>query len=99
MDGRTIGILGGGQLGRMMGLVAHRIGLRLAILDPGPSLSYFFFLFLFIIILIISFFFLIILLKEDQLHQLDKFLNYLLKVVFVIQIKYSKLFNFFFNFF
>jgi phosphoglycerate dehydrogenase-like enzyme len=35
MTEKTIGVLGGGQLGRMMGAAAHRLGLRLAILDPG----------------------------------------------------------------
>ena len=35
MDSRTIGILGGGQLGRMMVEAAHRLGIRVAILDPG----------------------------------------------------------------
>jgi phosphoglycerate dehydrogenase-like enzyme len=35
MDDKTIGVLGGGQLGRMMAAAAHRLGLRLAILDPG----------------------------------------------------------------
>lgn len=35
MDSRTVGILGGGQLGRMMTEAGHKLGLRLAILDPG----------------------------------------------------------------
>jgi phosphoribosylaminoimidazole carboxylase len=35
MDGRTLGVLGGGQLGRMMVEAAHRLGIRMAILDPG----------------------------------------------------------------
>jgi phosphoribosylaminoimidazole carboxylase (NCAIR synthetase) len=35
MDLRTIGILGGGQLARMMAEAASRLGVRLAILDPG----------------------------------------------------------------
>ncbi|HEY7735797.1 MAG TPA: 5-(carboxyamino)imidazole ribonucleotide synthase [Candidatus Limnocylindrales bacterium] len=33
----TIGILGGGQLGRMIGLAARAMGYRLAILDPDPD--------------------------------------------------------------
>lgn len=33
----TIGILGGGQLGRMLGLAARAMGYRVAILDPDPS--------------------------------------------------------------
>ncbi len=33
----TIGILGGGQLGRMLGLAARAMGYRLAILDPDPD--------------------------------------------------------------
>lgn len=33
MDGRTVGCLGGGQLGRMMAEVAHRLGIRMAVLD------------------------------------------------------------------
>lgn len=36
----TIGLLGGGQLGRMMIEAAHRLGLRVAVLDPdanGPA--------------------------------------------------------------
>ncbi|KAJ1415345.1 ATP-grasp domain-containing protein, partial [Ochromonadaceae sp. CCMP2298] len=37
MDKRTVGILGGGQLGRMMVEASNRLGLRIAILDPGPS--------------------------------------------------------------
>ena len=32
----TIGILGGGQLGRMLGLAARELGYRVAILDPDP---------------------------------------------------------------
>lgn len=35
--GSTIGLLGGGQLGRMTGLAARRMGYRLAVLDPGPD--------------------------------------------------------------
>ncbi|HEX5589233.1 MAG TPA: 5-(carboxyamino)imidazole ribonucleotide synthase [Candidatus Limnocylindrales bacterium] len=33
----TIGILGGGQLGRMLALAARELGYRVAILDPDPS--------------------------------------------------------------
>ncbi len=33
----TIGILGGGQLGRMLGLAARAMGYRLAVLDPDPD--------------------------------------------------------------
>jgi 5-(carboxyamino)imidazole ribonucleotide synthase len=35
--GGTIGVVGGGQLGRMLGLEAIRLGYRLAILDPDPA--------------------------------------------------------------
>ncbi|MEY8880413.1 5-(carboxyamino)imidazole ribonucleotide synthase [Donghicola sp. XS_ASV15] len=35
--GSTIGILGGGQLGRMLALAAARLGLRTAIFDPDPN--------------------------------------------------------------
>jgi 5-(carboxyamino)imidazole ribonucleotide synthase len=35
--GETIGILGGGQLGRMLALAARRLGYRIAILDPDPA--------------------------------------------------------------
>ena len=30
-----MGVLGGGQLGRMIAEAGHRLGIRLAILDPG----------------------------------------------------------------
>ena len=33
----TIGILGGGQLGRMLGLAARAMGYRIAVLDPDPE--------------------------------------------------------------
>jgi 5-(carboxyamino)imidazole ribonucleotide synthase len=33
----TIGILGGGQLGRMLGLAARAMGYRIAVLDPDPD--------------------------------------------------------------
>ncbi|HVA85760.1 MAG TPA: 5-(carboxyamino)imidazole ribonucleotide synthase [Candidatus Saccharimonadales bacterium] len=35
--GSTIGILGGGQLGRMLALAARPLGYRIAILDPDPA--------------------------------------------------------------
>jgi 5-(carboxyamino)imidazole ribonucleotide synthase len=35
--GSTIGILGGGQLGRMLGFAARELGYRIAILDPDPD--------------------------------------------------------------
>jgi len=35
--GQTIGIGGGGQLGRMLALTARRMGYRIAILDPDPN--------------------------------------------------------------
>ena len=34
MEKRTVGIVGGGQLGRMMAEAAHRIGVKVAVLDP-----------------------------------------------------------------
>ncbi|HWU85902.1 MAG TPA: 5-(carboxyamino)imidazole ribonucleotide synthase [Kofleriaceae bacterium] len=34
--GATIGVLGGGQLGRMMALVARQMGYRIVVLDPSP---------------------------------------------------------------
>ena len=33
----TIGILGGGQLGRMIGLAARELGYRIVVLDPDPD--------------------------------------------------------------
>jgi len=35
--GQTIGIVGGGQLGRMLALTARRMGYRIAIIDPDPN--------------------------------------------------------------
>jgi len=35
--GATIGILGGGQLGRMLGLAARAMGYGVAVLDPDPA--------------------------------------------------------------
>jgi 5-(carboxyamino)imidazole ribonucleotide synthase len=34
--GATIGVLGGGQLGRMMAVVARQMGYRIVVLDPSP---------------------------------------------------------------
>jgi 5-(carboxyamino)imidazole ribonucleotide synthase len=36
LPGGSIGVLGGGQLGRMMALAARRMGYRLVALDPSP---------------------------------------------------------------
>lgn len=35
LPGQTIGIIGGGQLGRMMALAAKEAGFKIAVLDPG----------------------------------------------------------------
>src|ERR1035437_7605072 len=35
--GGTIGILGGGQLGRMMGFAARSMGYRIVVMDPDPA--------------------------------------------------------------
>ena len=37
LPGATIGMVGGGQLGRMFALEARRMGYRLAVLDPGAD--------------------------------------------------------------
>ena len=37
LPGQTIGIIGGGQLGRMMALAAKAMGYRIAVLDPEPE--------------------------------------------------------------
>ncbi len=37
VPGKTIGILGGGQLGRMMALSAREMGFQIAVLDPGTN--------------------------------------------------------------
>lgn len=37
LPGSTIGIIGGGQLGRMLALDAKRMGYRVAVLDPSPD--------------------------------------------------------------
>jgi len=36
LPGQTIGVLGGGQLGRMIALAARRMGYRIVVLDPNP---------------------------------------------------------------
>jgi 5-(carboxyamino)imidazole ribonucleotide synthase len=36
LPGATIGVLGGGQLGRMMAVAARRMGYRIIVLDPSP---------------------------------------------------------------
>jgi 5-(carboxyamino)imidazole ribonucleotide synthase len=36
VPGATIGVLGGGQLGRMMAVVARQMGYRIIVLDPSP---------------------------------------------------------------
>ncbi len=36
LPGQTIGIIGGGQLGRMMAIAAKQAGFRIAVLDPNP---------------------------------------------------------------
>lgn len=33
----TIGVLGGGQLGRMLAFAVHRMGMHIAVLDPDPE--------------------------------------------------------------
>lgn len=37
MSRATLGVLGGGQLGRMLGLAGHRLGLSLRFFDPSPD--------------------------------------------------------------
>lgn len=39
LPGATIGIFGGGQLGRMMAAAAHSLGYKVCILDPDPQCS------------------------------------------------------------
>ena len=34
---QTIGIIGGGQLGRMMAIAAREMGYQIAVLDPTPN--------------------------------------------------------------
>ena len=36
LPGATVGVLGGGQLGRMMAIEARRMGYRVVVLDPSP---------------------------------------------------------------
>src|SRR5690625_3880122 len=36
LPGKTIGIIGGGQLGRMMAIAARYMGYKIAVLDPTP---------------------------------------------------------------
>ena len=37
LPGSTIGILGGGQLGRMTAMAARSLGYRIQVMDPSPS--------------------------------------------------------------
>jgi 5-(carboxyamino)imidazole ribonucleotide synthase len=37
LPGATIGILGGGQLGRMTAMAARSLGYRIQVMDPDPS--------------------------------------------------------------
>ncbi len=37
IQGSTIGILGGGQLGRMTAMAARSLGYRVQVMDPDPS--------------------------------------------------------------
>ncbi len=37
LPGGTVGVLGGGQLGRMMAVAARRMGYRVLVLDPSPN--------------------------------------------------------------
>ncbi|HEY0785701.1 MAG TPA: 5-(carboxyamino)imidazole ribonucleotide synthase, partial [Acidobacteriaceae bacterium] len=37
LPGATLGILGGGQLGRMMAMAARSLGYRVQVMDPDPS--------------------------------------------------------------
>ena len=36
LPGATIGVLGGGQLGRMIAVTARQMGYRIVVLDPSP---------------------------------------------------------------
>jgi phosphoglycerate dehydrogenase-like enzyme len=40
MDSRVVGVLGGGQLGRMMVNAGNRLGIRMSVLDPGTTTMY-----------------------------------------------------------
>ena len=37
LPGKTIGIIGGGQLGRMLAMSAKEMGYKIAVLDPSDS--------------------------------------------------------------
>src|SRR6187402_1756599 len=37
LPGRTIGVIGGGQLGRMLGIAARQMGYGFAVFDPTPD--------------------------------------------------------------
>ena len=37
LPGATLGMVGGGQLGRMFALEARRMGYRVVVLDPGED--------------------------------------------------------------
>jgi 5-(carboxyamino)imidazole ribonucleotide synthase len=39
MPGGTLGILGGGQLGRMSAIAARRLGYKVRTFDPAPGLA------------------------------------------------------------
>lgn len=39
LPGKTIGIIGGGQLGRMMALAAKEMGYKIAVLDPYKAFT------------------------------------------------------------
>jgi len=40
LPGSTLGILGGGQLGRMFCIAARNMGYQLNVLDPDPDSAY-----------------------------------------------------------
>ena len=37
LPGKTIGIIGGGQLGRMLAMSAKEMGYKIAVLDPSDT--------------------------------------------------------------
>ncbi|MFW6174852.1 MAG: 5-(carboxyamino)imidazole ribonucleotide synthase, partial [Chloroflexota bacterium] len=37
LPGSTLGVVGGGQLGRMLAMEARRMGYRVSVLDPNPD--------------------------------------------------------------
>ncbi|RKZ94364.1 MAG: 5-(carboxyamino)imidazole ribonucleotide synthase, partial [Gammaproteobacteria bacterium] len=37
LPGKTLGMLGGGQLGRMFVMAAHAMGYHVIVLDPDPD--------------------------------------------------------------